>query len=112
MLALVYRGRPEITRSIGLLRCLLQVRRDLYSGGICTKSLSCLIIERRRANLDALANLVTIVHLAYFVFVVGGFVGILAGLRHRKGWAYNPWFRIIHLLSVVIVLAEDLIGWN
>jgi hypothetical protein len=59
--------------------------------------------------MDAFANLVTIVHLAYFVFVVGGFIAIVA---RRSSWVFNPWFRILHLLSVFVVLAEDLIGFN
>jgi hypothetical protein len=59
--------------------------------------------------MDALANIVTIVHLAYFVFVVGGFM-VIVGRRSR--WVFNPWFRIAHLLSVWIVLAEDVIGVN
>jgi len=63
-------------------------------------------------NRDVLANVVTIVHLAYFVFVVGGFLGIVVGSARRPGWAYNPWFRIVHLLSVFVVLAEDEIGFN
>src|SRR5579872_4466862 len=59
--------------------------------------------------MDALANIVTIVHLAYFVFVVGGFI-VVVGRRSR--WVFNPWFRIAHLLSIWIVLAEDVIGAN
>jgi hypothetical protein len=59
--------------------------------------------------MDALANLVTIFHLAYFVFVVGGFIAIL--LR-RSPWVFNPWFRIVHLLSVFVVLTEDVMGFN
>ena len=55
----------------------------------------------------AFANIVTIVHLAYFVFVVGGFIMIV---ERRSKWVLNPWFRIAHLLSVWIVLAEDVIG--
>jgi len=31
--------------------------------------------------MDALANIVTIFHLAYFVFVVSGFIAILAAVR-------------------------------
>jgi len=62
--------------------------------------------------MDLLANLVTIVHLAYFVFVVGGFVGIVVGSARRRTWVFNPVFRIINLLSVIIVLAEDVTGWN
>jgi len=59
--------------------------------------------------MDALANIVTVVHLAYFVFVVGGFI-VIVGRRSR--WVFKPWFRIAHLLSVWIVLAEDVIGVN
>jgi len=59
--------------------------------------------------MDLLANIVTIVHLAYFVFVVGGFAAIVA---RRSSWVFNPWFRIIHLLSIFVVIAETLTGWN
>ena len=62
--------------------------------------------------MDALANVVTIVHLTYFVFVVGGFLGIVLGPARGWTWVFNPWFRIMHLLSVLVVLAEDLTGWN
>jgi hypothetical protein len=59
--------------------------------------------------MDTLANLVTIFHLAYFVFVVGGFIVILA---RQSRWIFNLWFRLVHLLSVWFVLAEDVIGFN
>jgi len=63
--------------------------------------------------MDVLANFVTVVHLAYFVFVVGGFVSIIVGAARRSGgWIVNPWFRIVHLLSVWVVLVEDVIGVN
>jgi len=59
--------------------------------------------------MDALANIVTIFHLAYFVFVVSGFIAILA---RRSKWVSNLWFRLIHLFSIWFVLAEDVIGFN
>ncbi len=59
--------------------------------------------------MDALANFVTIFHLAYFVFVVGGFTAILA---RQSRWVFNLWFRMVHLLSIWFVLAEDVIGFN
>jgi hypothetical protein len=59
--------------------------------------------------MDALADFVTIVHLAYFVFVIGGFIAIVG---RRSKWVFNPWFRIVHLLSIWVVLAEDVIGFN
>ena len=63
--------------------------------------------------MDLLANAVTVVHLAYFVFVVGGFLSIVVGAARRSGrWIFNPWFRIVHLLSVLVVLAEDVSGLN
>jgi len=63
--------------------------------------------------MDVLANVVTVVHLAYFVFVVGGFLIIVVGAARRSGrWIFNPWFRIVHLLSVLVVLAEDVSGLN
>jgi Protein of Unknown function (DUF2784) len=63
--------------------------------------------------MDVLANFVTLVHLAYFVFVVGGFLSIIVGAARRSGrWIFNPWFRIVHLLSVWVVLVEDVIGVN
>ncbi|HEX5431022.1 MAG TPA: DUF2784 family protein [Bryobacteraceae bacterium] len=61
--------------------------------------------------METLANLVAVVHLAYFVFVVGGFAVILIGAAQRRPWIYNPWFRAIHLLSVLVVLAEDVFGF-
>jgi len=59
--------------------------------------------------MDALANIVTIFHLAYFVFVVSGFIAILA---RPSRLVFNPWFRLIHLFSIWFVLAEDMIGFN
>jgi hypothetical protein len=61
---------------------------------------------------DVLVNLVIVVHLAYFVFVVGGFFCILIGARLGWKWIRNPWFRIAHLLSVFIVLVEDRLAVN
>jgi len=45
--------------------------------------------------------------LTNFLFVVGGFIGILAGARQGWKWIYNPWFRIAHLFAVLMISAED-----
>jgi hypothetical protein len=63
-------------------------------------------------NVDVLTNLVVTLHLAYFVFVTGGVLAILIGAKLRWHWVLNPWFRIAHLLSIFIVLAEDSFGVN
>lgn len=56
---------------------------------------------------EDLADFVAAVHVGYFVFIVGGFIGIVAGTRVGWIWIRNPWFRITHLLAVLLVVAED-----
>jgi Protein of Unknown function (DUF2784) len=63
-------------------------------------------------DMGVLASIVVLIHLAYFVFVVYGFVAIVIGAKLRWKWIRNPWFRIAHVLSVFIVLAEDAFGLN
>src|ERR1700751_5910592 len=57
--------------------------------------------------METLANLVAALHIGYFLFVAGGFIGIVAGARLGWLWIYNPWFRFAHLLAVLMVVAED-----
>lgn len=59
-----------------------------------------------------LADLVVIIHLAYFVFVVGGFIFTVFGAAKQWPGVRNPWFRISHLSAVLIVLIEDVSGRN
>jgi hypothetical protein len=56
-----------------------------------------------------LADAVLAFHVLFVLFVVGGFVLILAGAR-RWGWVRNRPFRIIHLAAIVFVAAEALLG--
>src|SRR5690242_3956243 len=53
-----------------------------------------------------LADLVVAVHVGYVSFVVAGQFLILLGLGLRWDWVRNPWFRIAHLLAIVIVGLE------
>ena len=57
-----------------------------------------------------LADLVVVVHAAYFGFVVLGLLAILAGAAFRWKWVRNPWFRWIHIAMMGIVVAETLAG--
>jgi hypothetical protein len=59
--------------------------------------------------MDVLANGVIALHLAYFVFVLGGFVALIIGIARREEWIYNPWFRIVHFVAVAVVLFEDVL---
>ena len=56
-----------------------------------------------------LADAVLALHVLFVLFVVGGFVLILAGAR-RWDWVRNRAFRIAHLAAIVFVAAEALLG--
>ena len=58
-------------------------------------------------QLDLLANLVALVHIGYFLFIVLGTVAIIIGPRLGWMWIRNVWFRLLHLAAVYIVLIED-----
>jgi hypothetical protein len=59
---------------------------------------------------DTAANLIAVVHIGYFVFVVGGMVAILVGSRRDIGWVHNLWFRIAHITVIYVVLVEEANG--
>lgn len=56
-----------------------------------------------------LADAVLALHVVFVLFVVGGFALILIGAR-RWGWVRNRAFRIAHLVAIVFVTAEALLG--
>jgi len=56
------------------------------------------------------ADLLVMVHFAFVLFVVIGQLYIWVGLVARWGAVRNFWFRIIHLLCIVVVAAEGLTG--
>ena len=59
-----------------------------------------------------LADLIVAIHIAYVVYVVGGLVAILIGAWRRRKWIRNPWFRITHLLAILIVVMEIFLKLN
>ncbi|MDY7027774.1 MAG: DUF2784 domain-containing protein [Spirochaetota bacterium] len=56
------------------------------------------------------ADIVVFVHLLYLLFTVGGEALILTGGILKWRWIRNLPFRITHLVAVVLVSAEALIG--
>ena len=52
------------------------------------------------------ADAVVVVHMAYVLFVIVGFLLTLAGCVLRWRWIRNPWFRGIHLTMILIVVFE------
>lgn len=57
-----------------------------------------------------LADLIVAFHLAYVSFAVGGELLILIGGIVKWEWVKNLPFRIVHLIAVVFVALEALIG--
>ncbi len=57
-----------------------------------------------------LADTVVVVHFAYVVFVVVGFVLILLGIGLGWGWIRNFWFRLAHFAAIGLVVVEALGG--
>lgn len=58
----------------------------------------------------ALADLISIVHLAYVLTVVLGLPAFWIGIFLKKPWARNPWLRCGHLAMILIVVFEAWAG--
>lgn len=56
------------------------------------------------------ADLVLALHIGVVLFVVFGLVLILLGGILGWAWVRNPWFRILHLLCIVIVVLQAWAG--
>jgi hypothetical protein len=57
-----------------------------------------------------LADLIVFIHMLYVFFTVGGETAIVLGGIFRWRWIRNRVFRIVHLVAVVIVSVESLVG--
>jgi hypothetical protein len=58
------------------------------------------------------ADLIVAIHIAYVIYVVGGLIAILIGCWRGRKWVRNPWFRVTHLLAILIVVAEIFLKLN
>jgi hypothetical protein len=56
------------------------------------------------------ADLILVVHLLFVGFVVVGLVLIFVGKVRRWAWVLNPWFRVMHLLAIGVVVVQSWIG--
>ena len=52
------------------------------------------------------------IHILYVAYIVVGLVLILVGLRRKWNWVRNPWFRVTHLLAILIVIYEIIVRAN
>jgi Protein of Unknown function (DUF2784) len=57
-----------------------------------------------------LADVVVAIHFAYVSFVVFGLLFVVAGIPLRWEWTRNFWLRIVHLVMILIVAGEALLG--
>ena len=57
-----------------------------------------------------LADTVLALHVALVVFVVGGLPAIVIGSRRNWPWTQALWFRLLHLASIAVVVAEAWLG--
>ena len=59
-----------------------------------------------------LADVIAVIHLGYVIYVILGFILIVIGIICRWKWIRNIAFRITHLLAIVGVACEALLGVN
>jgi Protein of Unknown function (DUF2784) len=56
------------------------------------------------------ADVIVAAHFAYVAFVVLGLLLTLVGIARGWSWVRNPWFRGVHLATILIVVAEAWLG--
>ena len=59
----------------------------------------------------ALADAILVLHAAFVLFVVGGLPAIWIGVALGRPFAFNPWFRGLHLAAIGFVVAETVLGY-
>lgn len=55
------------------------------------------------------ADVIVAIHTAYVSFVVLGQLLILVGLIRKWSWVRNLWFRLVHLLTISVVVVESVL---
>ena len=56
------------------------------------------------------ADLLLFVHLIFVAFVTLGLVLVILGKQLRWSWVRNPWFRVVHLSAIGIVVVQSWLG--
>jgi hypothetical protein len=57
-----------------------------------------------------LADVLLVLHVSFVLFVVLGQCLILAGGWRSWAWVRNPWFRLLHLLAIAVVVIQAWFG--
>jgi len=58
------------------------------------------------------ADAIVGIHILYVAYIVAGLVLILVVLRRKWNWVRNPWFRLTHLIAILIVIYEIIVKAN
>lgn len=58
----------------------------------------------------AAADALLLIHVLFVAFVTMGLLLILVGRFFSWPWVRNPWFRIAHLASIVVVVLQSWLG--
>ena len=56
------------------------------------------------------ADALLLLHVLFVGFVVIGLVLVFAGKAFHWRWVRNPWFRLLHLLAIGVVVVQSWIG--
>ncbi|MEE8365740.1 MAG: DUF2784 domain-containing protein [Gammaproteobacteria bacterium] len=56
------------------------------------------------------ADAVLLLHVLFVFFIVIGLVLIFVGKACRWSWIRNPWFRVTHLLAIIVVVIQSWVG--
>jgi Protein of Unknown function (DUF2784) len=56
------------------------------------------------------ADLVLLSHVLFVGFIIFGLVFILVGKFRSWSWIRNPWFRLLHLLAICVVVIQTWLG--
>jgi hypothetical protein len=59
----------------------------------------------------AAADAILLVHAAFVIFVVAGLPAIWIGVALGRPFAFNRWFRGMHLAAIAFVVVESLLGY-
>lgn len=59
---------------------------------------------------QALADAVLLFHLGVVVFNVAGLVATVVGNFRGWAWVNHPWFRLLHLAAIAVVVAQAWLG--
>lgn len=58
----------------------------------------------------AAADALLFTHVLFVAFVIIGLLLILAGRLFSWSWVRNPWFRVVHVAGIVVVVLQSWLG--